>query len=433
MISVVCVYNEERTLKNVLLKSLANQTAEFELVTLDNTSNRFKSAAEAMNYGGARAKDDYIMFAHQDVWLGSSSWLEEVEEMLESIADLGIAGVYGVGERGSNFSERLRFSVKEPEEVQTLDECLLIVPRSVFSKLQFDAKTFNGWHCYGADYCLCVKQLGLKAYVLPALSYHRPLRIKIYNLLTYQKRLYNKHKKNYKKIYATSGEISWLTLRLRFIFIVLSPLYGRLFPHRRSFRGQREHLNKELASCSRVLDLGCGNNSILQYCNVPLSVGVELFNPYLQESKRKGIHSQYIMADVRKLEFKPKSFDAVIAFELLDHLTKQEGYALINKATEWTKKKVIITTLNGYAWQVTFDNNPLQEYKSSWDVKELRDLGFKVRGFNRWKRLTGYRGELKYRPAFLWSRVSDLTDEIIYYFPRLSFLLIATKRIHEAD
>ena len=58
MISIVCVYNNERTLKNVLLKSLENQTVEFELITLDNRDNRFKSAAEALNDGGAKAKGD---------------------------------------------------------------------------------------------------------------------------------------------------------------------------------------------------------------------------------------------------------------------------------------------------------------------------------------------------------------------------------------
>ena len=90
MISIVCVYDNERTLKNVLLKILKNQSVEFELITLDNTNHRYKSAAEALNYGGAKANGDYIMFVHQDMWLGSDSWMEDVEKMLESIPDLGM-------------------------------------------------------------------------------------------------------------------------------------------------------------------------------------------------------------------------------------------------------------------------------------------------------------------------------------------------------
>jgi len=178
MISVVCVYNNELTLRNVLLKCLDKQTVEFELIALDNRCNRYKSAAEALNYGGSKARGDYIMFAHQDIWLGSSSWLEEVEGILLTIPDLGIAGVAGVSEKGKTQMERLKWSidlynevwweggdnrVQRPEEVQTLDECLLIVPRSVFARHQFDMDVFNGWDCYGADYCLSVKSLGLKA------------------------------------------------------------------------------------------------------------------------------------------------------------------------------------------------------------------------------------------------------------------------------
>ena len=226
MISVVCVYNNERTLRNVLLKSLRGQTVEYELITLDNRDGRFKSAAEALNYGGAKAKGDYIMFVHQDMWLGSDSWLEEAEKTLESLPDLGVAGVAGMKD-STNVNERRRWSIEdfgelwrgspplqEPEEVQTLDECLLIVPRQVFSKLKFDQKTFDGWDCYGADYCLSVRQLGVKAYVIPGYCSHCCLRAH-YNpwewkgLLKSQKRLYLKHRKDHKHIYAWLGDISW--------------------------------------------------------------------------------------------------------------------------------------------------------------------------------------------------------------------------------
>jgi len=116
MISVVCVYNNELTLKNVLLKGLEKQTTEFDLITLDNTSNRFKSAAEALNYGGTIAKGDYIVFAHQDMWLGSDSWLEDTEQTLRSLPDLGIAGVAGMSEKVRNSQERLKVSILELSE-----------------------------------------------------------------------------------------------------------------------------------------------------------------------------------------------------------------------------------------------------------------------------------------------------------------------------
>lgn len=55
MISIVCVYNNQDILNDWLLKSLKNQTIKFELIKIDNTRNTFKSAEEALNYGGKKA------------------------------------------------------------------------------------------------------------------------------------------------------------------------------------------------------------------------------------------------------------------------------------------------------------------------------------------------------------------------------------------
>ena len=61
MISVVVVYNDKQILDKWLLKSLKNQTVNFELIALDNTKAEFKSAAEVLNYGGKKAKGKYVI------------------------------------------------------------------------------------------------------------------------------------------------------------------------------------------------------------------------------------------------------------------------------------------------------------------------------------------------------------------------------------
>ena len=445
MISVVCVYNNERTFKNVLLKSLENQTVGFELIALDNREGRYRSAAEALNYGGEQAKGDYIMFVHQDMWLASDSWLEDVERMVRSLPSLGVAGVAGMSSRGKDWWQRVRFSINifdedrggdsgrvtQPEEVQTLDECLLIVPRSVFDRIKFDEKVFDGWDCYGADYCLCARGSGLKVYVIPAPSSHCCLRAcysiwQFKGLHKYQKRLYEKHKKSYGCIHTWMGDVSWLSLKLRSVMGIVGPVYLRLFPDIFSL------MRKELAGCDKVLDLGCGHHSPLQVCNVPQSVGVELFEPSLQESRRLGIHSGYIKGDVRRIAFKPRSFDAVMAVEVLEHLTKDEGTKLLSDMEQWTKGKVVVTTPNGYLRQDSYGGNPLQVHRSGWNVDDFKALGFKVRGVAGWRGLRGEKGRIKYNPAFLWERVSDMTQTVVYHFPRLAFQLMAVKEIKGA-
>lgn len=222
MISVVCVYNNKKILNDFLLKSLRNQTVDYELILLDNTRRQFKSAAEALNYGGKKAKEKYIIFVHQDVDLSSNSWLEKVEKMLDSIRNLGVAGVAGKKEGGGvmtiiNHGDPPRpagsITIRKPEKVQTVDECLFIIPRSVFRTIHFDENVCDDWHLYAVDYSLSVKRLGFDAYVIPMFVYHRSPGYSFSEeyYLTLEKVL-EKHKKHYKWIYTTMGDWSALYL-----------------------------------------------------------------------------------------------------------------------------------------------------------------------------------------------------------------------------
>jgi len=266
MISIVSVYNNEDILNNWLLKSLKDQTVEFELITLDNTRNTFKSVAEALNYGGSKAKGEYIMFVHQDVDLSSNTWLEDVGKMLDSIPNLGIAGVAGVSEEKHPVGSRLKSIIKHgvppvpvgvpdaliqnPEKVQTLDECLVIVPRSVFNVLTFDEKVCDDWHLYAVDYCLSARKLGFDAYAIPMFIYHRstgvltenPFQV-ILSLGPYPKgyfhtleKLLKKHKNHCKYIiyttcgsWSTSQPLFWQRVRLTIIYLLVKLGFGYLY------------------------------------------------------------------------------------------------------------------------------------------------------------------------------------------------------------
>ena len=221
MISIVCVYNNKEILNNYLIKSLKNQTAKFETILLDNRQGHFKSAAEALNCGGKKAKGDYIMFAHQDVDLYSNTWLEEVEEMLDKLPNLGIAGVAGKSKNNEGvitnikhgspprFAGKIQF--EKPTKVQTVDECLIIIPKSVFIKLQFDEDTCNDWHLYAVEYCLSIQKIGFNSYVIPEFIYHKSpgysMSEKYFMTL---KKVLKKHKSYYNKIYTTMGD--WSTV-----------------------------------------------------------------------------------------------------------------------------------------------------------------------------------------------------------------------------
>lgn len=235
MISVICVYNNDWILQNYLLKSLSEQKTVCELITIDNRKNRFASAAEALNYGGKKAAGDYLLFVHQDVDLCSDSWLGSTEDVLDAIENLGVAGVAGVSENGATqlerFKNRIKYGpeavwgnpIREPEVVQTLDECLVIIPKSVFDVMQFDEAACKHWHLYTHDYCLSTRTKGFDVYVIPQFIYHwsghasRTARRHIASLNSLPddkyfdtlKHLIKKHKNQYKWIHTTTG--SWRT------------------------------------------------------------------------------------------------------------------------------------------------------------------------------------------------------------------------------
>lgn len=228
MLSIISVYHKKEILEEFLLKSLKTQSVKFELITVDNTTGRFKSVTEALNYGIKQIKHDsqYIMFIHPDVDLCSARWLEDAEKILDSIPNLGIAGVAGMSEKGGSNQERGRNiikhgippivwpwgnSIKKPKRVQTVDECLMIIPKPLFNKLQFDKEVCDNLHLYAVDWCLSIKRLGFDVYVIPMFIYHRSAGYsmsKEYYLTL--KKVLKKHKKHYKHIYTTMGD--WSTL-----------------------------------------------------------------------------------------------------------------------------------------------------------------------------------------------------------------------------
>jgi GT2 family glycosyltransferase len=220
MFSIICVYNNKKILDEWLLRSLSNQTEEFELILLDNTQKKYTSAAEALNSGGRLANNDYLLFVHQDIDFLVENWLQKAEEFLTLIPDVGIAGVAGTTKDGiiSNIEHEdppipagdIQNTLIQP--VQTLDECVLFIPKSIFDRFQFDEEVCDDWHLYGVDYCLTAKKMGYEVYVLPMNLYHYSSGQSFSNsFFKVLNKLQEKWREDFRIIYTTSG--NWMTFK----------------------------------------------------------------------------------------------------------------------------------------------------------------------------------------------------------------------------
>ena len=199
-------------------------------------------------------------------------------------------------------------------------------------------------------------------------------------------------------------------------------------------------LQKELKNCKTVLDLGCGPSSPLKNCqNIKYSLGIEIFKPYLNISKKQKIHTKYLQKNILDLNFPQNSFDAVILIEVLEHFSKKDGQKILKLADKWARNKIILSTPNFYFPMGEIDQNPYEKHLSGWSIQKLKKKGFKVNGVsglrffyqskNSVKSLTNSHcyENIKFKPKPLFYAINALFQIPNYYFPKFTFGLFAVK------
>ncbi|MBL7714592.1 MAG: class I SAM-dependent methyltransferase [Bdellovibrionales bacterium] len=201
-----------------------------------------------------------------------------------------------------------------------------------------------------------------------------------------------------------------------------------------AFRNQYPRLlEKELvaAGLDSVLDVGCGSSSPIRSFSkkIPLTVGADGFLPSIEKSQAQGIHQKYVQVDFRNLEnyFQEKSFDAVIALDVIEHFEKPEAIALIQKLEKIAKKKVVLFTPHGFLKQGVYDQNQFQLHRCGFDVSELKKMGYRVLGVHGLKPFRGEYADIRFKPKKFWTLVSWLTQPFAQVFPKTAFQLLAIK------
>jgi hypothetical protein len=169
------------------------------------------------------------------------------------------------------------------------------------------------------------------------------------------------------------------------------------------------------------------------------TVGVEPFGPYFERATRSRTHTQLIQKRIQELEFEPNSFDAVVMIEVLEHLSEADALEMLRLAQRWARRKIIVTSPNGFVPQAAIDGNPLQEHLSGWSYSRMRSMGFVSRGLAGLKILrqevhSNTMGDdllvsIRWRPRAFWFVIATLSQIITYYCPQLAFGLFSVKAV----
>lgn len=133
-----------------------------------------------------------------------------------------------------------------------------------------------------------------------------------------------------------------------------------------------------------VLDVACGVSLKSKYIPAQIRVGVDIYPEYFKHIE-SDVPYVVVKGDVRKLNemFMPKSFDVVIATDIIEHLHFDEAISMIKQCEEIARKAVILETPMGFVHQnldiTGHGGHEWQTHRSAWSIRDLKILGYKVK------------------------------------------------------
>lgn len=217
-LSLVTVYNDRNKLEEMLNSAKKQIDVDIQYILINNDKNQFSSASKALNYGISKITGDVVIFLHQDI-----EFLDE--SVLEKAYDFAIKNPYtvfgaaGIEDKNKVHSPKSLSNMKgayntrigelsKPTKAFTLDECLIGCNVCCLKDLKFDEKICDGWHLYGADFCLQA-QISEKYDVvaLPMNVYHKSNGNADKSYFVTQNKLGRKYKKYFKYINTTNGYV----------------------------------------------------------------------------------------------------------------------------------------------------------------------------------------------------------------------------------
>lgn len=193
----------------------------------------------------------------------------------------------------------------------------------------------------------------------------------------------------------------------------------------------RRWLKRDLDDCESILELGCGDHSPILYIGYGYKTdAMDIWQPYIEKHNRVGDYHGCWQADILEIGLPIKAYDAVVMFDVLEHLPweRVEAIDLFGKMEMCARKKVIIFTPNGFVENDEVDGDPWQAHISAWEPVDYQKCGYKVAGTTGLRYLFG-KASLPKRPQKVFYSLGMLSQPLIYHFPKLAMHSYAVKEL----
>jgi 2-polyprenyl-3-methyl-5-hydroxy-6-metoxy-1,4-benzoquinol methylase len=134
-----------------------------------------------------------------------------------------------------------------------------------------------------------------------------------------------------------------------------------------------------------LLDAGCGPGIIGALCRlyrrIDRLVGIDVYEPYLERARRHDLYDELIRRSLTDLPlpFADGEFDVVTCIEVIEHLPRETGAALLAEL-ERVGRRVVVSTPNWFFDQELLDGNPHQRHLSLWRERDFQRRGYRVTG-----------------------------------------------------
>jgi predicted TPR repeat methyltransferase len=133
------------------------------------------------------------------------------------------------------------------------------------------------------------------------------------------------------------------------------------------------------SSINTIVDIGVGSGTYIKlikeeaHCCVDATwIGVEIWKPYIEEFKLESRYTRILNQDTRTVDWSALNPDVVIAGDVLEHMTKDDAVALVDRILAVAKTLIVSIPIRYMPQDEHAYENPHEAHiKDDWSHNEV--------------------------------------------------------------